>query len=205
MRRLILLLMTVFPLPLLAQTRPPAEKWTAELSMKYRSIGGVDLSPDGRLVAYSIREPVMEGEKSEYRTQVWIAATDGSRNVQYTRGETSSDGAQFSPDGQSIAFTSSRSGKSQVWLLRIDGGEAEQITDQEDGVGSFRFSPDGTRIAYTLSDPKTEEEKKADKEKRDVILVDQNFKFHAHLACWPALSNVGSGAAVSVSSGVPVT
>jgi dipeptidyl aminopeptidase/acylaminoacyl peptidase len=183
------LILLAFAVPASAQTaNVPADQWTVELSMKYKSIGGVDLSPDGRLIAYSIREPVMEGEKSEYRTQIWIASADGSRNVQYTRGEHSADGAQFSPDGEFLAFTSARSGKNQVWLLRIDGGEAEQVTEQEDGVGSFRWSPDGTRIAYTLSDPKSEEEKKAEKEKRDVILVDQNFKF-SHLYVQPVAKN----------------
>jgi dipeptidyl aminopeptidase/acylaminoacyl peptidase len=152
-------------------------KWTPELHMQFRSISDVDLSNDGKYAAYVVREPVMEGEKSEYLSQVWVAATDGSFNVQYTRGDKSSYSPAFSPDGQYIAFLSERADKTQLFRLRLMGGEAEQITMEKDGVGSFQWSPDGKRIAFLKRDEKTEEEEKASKEKRDVIEVDQNFKY----------------------------
>ena len=41
------------------------DKWTPELSMMYKSISGTVMSPDGKYVAYVVREAVMEGEKSE--------------------------------------------------------------------------------------------------------------------------------------------
>lgn len=62
-------------------------EWTAEKAMQYKNITGTDISADGKYVAYVVRVPVMEGEKSEYNSQVWVAATDGSFNLQYTRGK----------------------------------------------------------------------------------------------------------------------
>ncbi len=138
-----------------------APRWTPELSMQYKGVGQTALSPDGSLVAYRVREPVMEGEKSEYRSHIWVASTDGATNYQYTQGEASSTNPAFSSDGEYLAFLSARSEKNQVWILRVRGGEAEQVTDAEAGVGSFHWAPDGSRIAYTMRDPETEEERSA--------------------------------------------
>lgn len=154
--------------------------WTPEFSMNFKSINSTTISPDGKYVAYVVRTPVMEGEKSEYVQQIWVAATDGSMDVEYTRGEKSSFAPAFSPDGKSLAFLSSRSGKTQIWLMRLMGGEAEQITDVKKGVSRFQWSPDGKHMAFLSADPDTEEEEKQKKEKRDVIEVDKNFKY-SHL------------------------
>jgi dipeptidyl aminopeptidase/acylaminoacyl peptidase len=154
------------------------DRWTPELSMKYFGVGGTTISPDGQYVAYTIRKPIMEGSKSEYLSHIWIVTTDGERNLQYTQGDKSAGSPSFSPDSRYLAFTSSRSGKNQIWIMPVMGGEAQQITEADPGVGSYRWSPDGDQFAYTMRDPETAEEKKAKEEKRDVILVDQNFKYN---------------------------
>ncbi|MBO6574292.1 MAG: S9 family peptidase [Rhodothermales bacterium] len=163
-------------LPLSAQD----QVWTPEFGMQFHNVGSPEISPDGSLVAYTISEALMEGEKSEYLTHIWVAASDGSWNRQFTFGDKSTGNPTFTPDGGAIAFSTSRSGKNQVWLLPIMGGEAQQLTDIEQGVGSWAFSPDGARLAFTARDPDTEEDKARKKEKRDVILVDQDFKY-SHL------------------------
>ena len=168
--------------------KQPEDKWTPKLSMKYKSILGTAMSPDGKLIAYVVREPVMEEEKSEYLSHIWVVSSDGKSDVQYTRGEKSASNPTFSPAGKHLAFTSSRTKENQVWVMRVMGGEAEQVTDAKSGVDSYQWSPDGKYIAYTMKDPDTEEEEKAKKEKKDVILVDQNFKYN-HLYKVPLARN----------------
>ncbi len=164
--------------PVLAQeTELDTTRWSPALSMQYRAVGGVELSPDGSRVAYTVREAIMEGEKSEYLTHIWMAAVDGSFDIQYTHGELTSSNPQFSPNGEYLAFTSSRSGDNQIWRMRVLGGEAEQVTKADPGVGTYQWSPDGTRFAYTMRDPDTEEEKEAKKEKSHVTFVDQNWHY----------------------------
>lgn len=158
---------------------PDQDKWTPELQMRFKRISGITLSPDGKYVAYEVREPLMEGEKSEYLSHIWVAATDGSFNIQYTRGEKSATRPSFSPDSQYLSFTSSREGeKDQIWIMRIHGGEAYKLTDEKSAITSYKWSPDGKFIAFIMADPETEEEEKEKKEKRDVILVDKNYKYN---------------------------
>ncbi len=155
----------------------PDDRWTPAVSMRYHQVGALAISPDGSRVAYTVREPLMEGEKSEYLTHIWLANADGSRNAQFTRGASSASSPAFSPDGRWLAFTTSRSGSNQIWVIPMDGGEARQVTEADPGVGQFRWSPAGDAFAYVMRDPQTEEEETAAREKRDVIMVDQNYKY----------------------------
>ena len=59
----------------------PTDRWTPALSMQYRAVRGTAMSPSGDLVAYVVREPMMDGEKSEYLSQIWVVSTDGSMNA----------------------------------------------------------------------------------------------------------------------------
>jgi dipeptidyl aminopeptidase/acylaminoacyl peptidase len=176
----ILSLMLLSSVLVFAQGSPMG--WTPEVMIKFKRVGGTAVSPDGKWIAYTVSTPLLDGEKSEFLTHIWVASDDGKTNMQYTRGDKSCSNPAFSPDGKSIAFLSSRgaSGKNQVWCMELSGGEAEEITDAKSGVGSFRWAPDSRRIAYTMSDPVTEKEEKAKKEKRDMIVEDTNIKF-SHL------------------------
>lgn len=163
------------------------DAWTPAVSMQYRAVSGTAISPDGSRIAFVVREPLMEGPQSEYLSHIWMTDEDGTRAARWTRGEASAGAPQFSPDGLWLSFTSGRDGEgeagSQVWALPMAGGEARQLTKAEGSVGGYRWSPDGTRIAFLMRDPPTAKEKKAREEKRDVILVDRNYKFsHLYVA-----------------------
>ncbi len=155
---------------------PPPARWTPELILKVKGISNVAVSPDGQRLAFQVATAVTEGEQSEWRSQIHLAQADGSGSRQLTQSEKSSTAPAWSPDGRWIGFLSARSGKTNVWRINPSGGEAEQLTDEPGGVLAFRFSPDGKTIAFTMPDPKTDQEERAEKEKRDARVVDQNIK-----------------------------
>src|SRR4051812_21546370 len=151
----------------LAKEQEMPDRWTPERMMQVKRIGAVQVSPDGKRVAYTVREAVMDGDKSEYLTHIFLANADGSETRQLTRGEKSCDDPQWSPAGETIAFISGRVGKENLWLISVDGGEAAQLTEMKSDVSTFRWSPDGKRLAFTAIEPPTEQEERRTKQKND--------------------------------------
>ena len=151
--------------------------WSPKESMKIKSISQTDISYDGKMVAYVVREPIMDDKKSEYLSQIWLTNIDTKENIQYTFNLKSSSSPKFSPDGKKVAFLSSRTGKNQIWIINTSGGEAKNITDEKKGVRSIKWSPDGKSISFLKNDDDTEDEIKSKENKTDVILLDKNFKY----------------------------
>jgi len=57
--------------------------------------------------------------------------------------------AQYSPDGKSIVFHSTRSGASEIWMSEADGSNAVRLTTFNAPItGSPRWSPDGRWIVF---------------------------------------------------------
>src|SRR5215469_5980194 len=89
--------------------------WTPEFSARFSTIGSVTPSPDGKWAAWTQSKPMVETERSEVLTQVYLGAVDGSKRIQLTRGDKSCTSPSFSPDGRFVYFKSDRSGKNNVY------------------------------------------------------------------------------------------
>ena len=152
--------------PLLAQ-------WTPELSMQVKTVTAPVPSPDGRLAVWTQTQAVMDGEKSEMLTHVFLAQVDGSNRLQLTRGEKSANAPAFSPDSQSVFFASERSGKRNLFRIPVDGGEAEALTNWTGTIGAFSVSPDGKWIAFAGREADAAEET-ARRQKLDFHVIDEN-------------------------------
>lgn len=112
-----------------------------------KTIDDVQVSPDGRWIAYVVATP--EPMDHGYTRHVYVISTGGGDPIQLTRGGKDSS-PRWSPDGKRLAFVSTRNGAPQIYILPVNGlgGEARQLTSNERGAVAPDWSPDGTQIAY---------------------------------------------------------
>src|SRR5215470_20196960 len=117
-----------------------------------KTIGGTQISPDGKWVAYTVSYG--DFKQDAFVTQIWLANSDTGNSLQLTRGDKSSTNPRWSPDGRWLAFLSNRiEDKNQIFVIDPSGGEAQQLTKSETAIGNFNWSDDGKTIAYTANEP----------------------------------------------------
>ncbi|HKA20254.1 MAG TPA: S9 family peptidase [Blastocatellia bacterium] len=148
---------------------------TPEDYFAFEFISDPHISPDGKLVAYVVT--TVDQKQNRRNSSIWMAAIDGSRAPwRFTTSPQNSNSPRWSPDGQSLAFISSRPGtdgppatesRPQLWLLSMSGGEARRVTNLKNGASSFQWSPDGTRLAC-LSRTGPSDNRPDSKDKSDV-------------------------------------
>ncbi len=176
-----LLLIAFFFLPIFIIAQ---KNWSPEQCLKIKNITAVLPSPDGNKILYTVREAVMTDDRSEYINQVWLCNSNGTNAVQLTKGDKNSSNPKWSPDGNWIAFTSSRDSKNNLYILPVAGGESEKITDVKSSVGNYSWSNDGSMIAFTMPDAADDKEEKNKKAKDDSYFMDEEVKQNRLFVLW---------------------
>jgi dipeptidyl aminopeptidase/acylaminoacyl peptidase len=173
-RLMILVFVLLVASPFLtAQTAP-----TVDQILSLKRAGSPEISPDGRMVAYTVRET--NWDENAFETQIWMADVASGSTYRLTNAKKSSQSPAWKPDGSQLAFVSDRTDKRQIYLIDPRGGEAQPLTALEDGVGSFAWSPDGKSIAYTATEPKSAAIKERDKKYGEFQIVEQDYRM-SHL------------------------
>ena len=100
--------------------------------MAVQRVSEPQISPDGRQVVYTVGSADMDANRIAHN--IWIVATTpGSQPRQLT--DSGHDmRPQWSPDGKSIAFLSSREGANQIYVMPAKGGTAKKISSISTGA-----------------------------------------------------------------------
>lgn len=86
-------------------------------SLEWRRSDLLSLSPDGRYIAYD----VPAGDAGSPR-DIFVLATDGSRETAVVRNPANDSSPLWSPDGSRLLFLSDRSGSNALWTVPIEDG-----------------------------------------------------------------------------------
>ena len=113
-----------------------------------RRVGSPVISPDGKWVAYTVRET--NWDDNIYETEIWLADAQSGAIRQLTNGRKSSNAPVWAPDGKTLAFGSDREDKRQIYLIDLAGGEAQKLTSGEESPGAFAWR----RTANPLLSPR---------------------------------------------------
>ncbi len=119
----------------------------------FQDVRDVQISPDGKWVAYTLTSVDVAADKSD--TDVWMVSWDGKQQLRLTSSPEAENAPRWSPDGRYLSFLSGRPGKAkgtQVWLLDRSGGEAQQFTDVKGRISSYDWSPDGKQLLLAMTD-----------------------------------------------------
>ncbi|MFU8867722.1 alpha/beta fold hydrolase [Natronococcus sp.] len=106
------------------------------------------LAPDGERVAF-VRRTSEDGETTA--ATIHVVPVGGDEPRQFTVTDGVDDQPRWSPDGEFLAFASTRGegDRQQLWLLPTDGGEARRLTGVVGGIDDLEWSPDGSRLLFT--------------------------------------------------------
>jgi TolB protein len=98
-------------------------------------------SPDGSKLAMALT-------RGGALAQVYVVDADGSNLRRLTNTSGIDTEPKFSADGQTIYFTSDRSGGPQIYRMPVGGGDTQRVTFSGDYNISPRLSADGKTLAY---------------------------------------------------------
>jgi dipeptidyl aminopeptidase/acylaminoacyl peptidase len=106
------------------------------------------LSPDGATVAYVVTS--CEEATNSIRKAIWLAEVESGETWQLTSGEAQDRQPAWSPDGERLAFVSTRGGPMpQVYVMPRNGGEARRVSELPDGALSPVWAPDGRMLCIS--------------------------------------------------------
>ncbi|MBU0494974.1 MAG: hypothetical protein KKA73_17510 [Chloroflexi bacterium] len=108
-------------------------------------------SPDGTQIAFmSERDGNQEIYVLDVREAVQNPARDTARRLTQTGRDVDDAFPTWAPDGQQIAFVSTRAGHGAIYVMNADGTDPRRLTQGDAEESTPAWSPDGQRIAFCV-------------------------------------------------------
>jgi acylaminoacyl-peptidase len=134
-------------------TAQPMKPFTYQDMLLLDRISGLDVSNDGNSAVFNVRATDMANNKGV--SSLWLKdlTKPAVPEVKLAISEGGASDAQFSADGKTLYFLSSRGsdGINQLWKSDTKGEMAAQVTSLPLDIQAYRITPDGKGVVFALA------------------------------------------------------
>ncbi len=123
--------------------KPSAGPMDVNKLFNTHNVSGPAWSPDGKEIVFTTN--------TTGRLNLWKISSRGGRSVQLSRSDDRELGAEWSPNGQLIAYEQDQGGAEtyDIFTIPATGGDSTNLTNTPDtSETNPRWSPDGSLIAF---------------------------------------------------------
>lgn len=106
------------------------------------------ISPDGQSIVYA--RSFMDVMTDKRLSNLWMTNLSGTKQRPLTSGNVNHFSHKWSPDGSSLAYLSTESGKTQIHMLWLDNGQSAKLTNLQESPSQLEWSPDGKWLAFSM-------------------------------------------------------
>jgi len=155
------------------------ETFTLEHIARLRTVGAAAISPNGKLVAYTLnipRNPFTEDNGSRW-TELHLVNTGGVSRP-FVTGKVNVSAVDWTPDGKAISYLAQRNEDEHksLYIIPVDGGESRRILEHDTGISSYSWSPDSKRVAFLATEKQDKDKKKLKKKGFNQEIYEEELK-----------------------------
>ncbi len=172
MKKILLAICYTILLPFLALAQE--KKWTPEHIINTESLSSPQFSPNKQMLVWTKRKGIKKEDKfvsDIYLTRFDLQKDGKFRTFQLTNGKENEYAPQFSKDGESIYFLSSRDEGKKLWQLSIYGGEAKEVHEFKNGISNITWIEDSL-FWFTANEGKSLYEQQLKEKKDNTVVVE---------------------------------
>ena len=183
--------LSTLSVPLSAATSPAEEVLTVHDVARIRLVTSAKISPDGRLIAYTLSVPRRPGKDEDGRawSELHVVDTQGTSRP-FVTGEVNVSKIGWTPDGKGISFLAKRNQDKyrSLYVIPADGGEARRLIEHSTSISAYDWRPDGKQLAFLATEPEAKKRKKLKKKGFKAEIYEENLR---NLKVWLAALPVG--------------